>query len=244
MANDFRVLMPDLPGSGLSDRPDASYTLNWYSQMLIAWMDAIGIRRAHICGHSFGGGIAQWMLLQGRDRIDRIALVSPGGLGREVGIWLKYMTFPFLGPKLAPLVVRYIIPLLMRFNPGIFGNRDREEIRHHVDMMGIPGTHLAFQRSVEGVINLLGQYMQTKERAVELVQLPPIALFWGERDPILPVKQGRSLVAHSSGISLTTYPKCGHFPHLDIAAIFAKDLREFLLDPYRPFGRIFSEKPR
>jgi pimeloyl-ACP methyl ester carboxylesterase len=58
LAHDFRVLMPDLPGSGLSDRPDAPYTLTWYARMVIAWMDAIGLSHAHICGHSFGGGIA------------------------------------------------------------------------------------------------------------------------------------------------------------------------------------------
>jgi pimeloyl-ACP methyl ester carboxylesterase len=241
LADDFRVLMLDLPGSGLSDRPDAPYTLTWYARMLIAWMDAVGLTHAHICGHSFGGGIAQWMLIEDRNRIDRLALVSPGGFGREVGIWLKYATFPVIGPRMTPLVVRYVIPVLMRFAPGIFGNRDPKEIKRHVKMMRIPGTHLAFQRSVEGVINLFGQYMQTKQRVREIVLLPPMALFWGEKDSILPVKHGRAVLAQSTGITLTTYPKCGHFPQLDVASTFAHDLREFFLDPYRPFGRIHSE---
>ncbi|MDO9263179.1 MAG: alpha/beta fold hydrolase, partial [Desulfosalsimonadaceae bacterium] len=242
LADDFRVLMIDLPGSGLSDRPDAPYTLTWYAHMVVAWMDAIDLEHAHICGHSFGGGIAQWMLLEDSSRIDRLALLSPGGLGRDVGMWLKYATFPVLGARLTPLVVRYVIPLLMRFAPGIFGNREPEEIQNYVQMMRIPGTHLAFQRSVAGVINLFGQYMQTKQRAWEIDLLPPMALFWGENDLILPMKHGHSLMAQSTGITLTTYPKCGHFPQLDIAPIFAHDLKEFLCDPDRPFGFIYSEK--
>lgn len=242
LADDFRVLMIDLPGSGLSDRPDAPYTLTWYAHMVVAWMDAIDLKHAHICGHSFGGGIAQWMLLEDSKRIDRLALVSPGGLGPEVGMWLKYATFPVLGPMLTPLVVRYIIPMLMRFAPGIFGNRESDEIKRHVKMMRIPGTHLAFQRSVAGVINLFGQYMQTKQRAWEIDILPPMALFWGEKDPILPMRQGRSMLAQSTGITLMTYPNCGHFPQLDIAQTFANDLKEFLCDPDRPIWFIYSEK--
>jgi pimeloyl-ACP methyl ester carboxylesterase len=241
LAHDFRVLMPDLPGSGLSDRPDAPYTLTWYARMVIAWMDAVGLSHAHICGHSFGGGIAQWMLLEDRNRVDRLALVSPGGLGREVGIWLKYVAFPVLGPKLTPVVVRYVIPVLMRFAPAIFGKRDPEEIKRYVEMMRIPGTHRAFQRSVEGVINIFGQYMQTTQHVCEIDSLPPMALFWGENDPILPVKHGRSIMAQSTGITLTTYPKCGHFPQLDIALIFANDLIKFFRDPNRPFARFCPE---
>ena len=238
LAEDFHVIKMDLPGSGLSDRPDAPYTLTWYAQMILAWMDAIGIDQAHVCGHSFGGGIAQWMLLEGRDRIDRLALLAPGGLGKEVGIWLKYVTFPVLGPRLTPLVVRRIIPILMRFSPALFGNRDPDEIKQFVKVMDVPGTHRAFQRSVAGVINLSGQYMQTKLRVCEVDELPPIALFWGEDDPILPITHGRSMMAQSIGITLTTYPQCGHFPQLDIASTFAHDLKSFLLDPDRPFARI------
>lgn len=242
LADDFRVLMIDLPGSGLSDRPDAPYTLTWYARMIVAWMDAIDLKHAHICGHSFGGGIAQWMLLEDSKRIDRLALLAPGGLGREVGIWLKYVTFPVLGSRLTPLVVRRIIPLLMRFAPGIFGNRSLDEIKRYVKMMSVPGTHLAFQRSVEGVINLSGQYMQTKQRAREIDRFPPIALFWGEDDPILPIKHGHSMLAQSTGLTLTTYPKCGHFPQLDMALTFAHDLKAFLCDPVRPFVHIYDER--
>ncbi len=242
LADDFRVLMIDLPGNGLSDRPDAPYTLDWYARMVVAWMDAIDLKQAHVCGHSFGGGIAQWMLIEENKRIDRLALVSPGGLGREVGMWLKYATFPVLGPMMTPLVVRHIIPALMRFAPGIFGNRDPEEIKRYVKMMDIPGTHRAFQRSLSSVINLFGQYVQTKQHAWEIDILPPMALFWGEKDPILPMRHGRSMLAQSTGITMTTYPKCGHFPQLDMAQTFANDLKAFLCDPDRPFWFIYSEK--
>lgn len=92
--------MSDLPGHGLSGRPDAPYTLPWYAAVVSAWMEAIGVPSAHVCGHSLGVGIAQWMVLDCRHRIDRLGLVCPGGLGREVGMAMKYATLPLLARDL------------------------------------------------------------------------------------------------------------------------------------------------
>ena len=45
-----------------------------------------------------------------------------------------------------------------------------------------------------------------------------------------------------SGITLRTYPGCGHFPHLQLPAVCARDLREFLCDPKRSGARLFAEE--
>src|SRR5689334_4064034 len=42
LATDRRVLMPDLLGCGLSDRPDASYELGWHARVIARWLEAIG----------------------------------------------------------------------------------------------------------------------------------------------------------------------------------------------------------
>jgi len=242
LADGFRVLMPDLPGHGLSGRPDAAYTLDWYARTLSAWLDAIGIERAHLCGHSFGGGIAQWLLLEGRHRVDRLGLVAPGGLGREVGMGLRLAALPILGPRLAPLVVRHLLPFVLLFARQTFGGMEPAEIVRAVRMNDIPGTERAFQRTVEGVINITGQYMQTIHRVREVASLPPIALFWGEEDTILPIAHGRATLARSTGITLHTYAGCGHYPHLQHPAAWAADLSAFLCDPARPPARLFSEE--
>ena len=243
LAEGFRLLMPDLPGHGFSGRPDAPYTLTWYAEALSAWMDAIGIPRAHVCGHSFGGGIAQWMLLEHRERVDRLALVAPGGLGREAGMGLRFATLPVLGRAFTPLVIRYGLPLAMRLAPDTFGHMEPEEVTRAAAANRIPGTDRAFQRSVEGVINLSGQYVRSMDRVAEVASLPPIAMFWGEKDPIIPLRHGREAFAGFTGVTLTTYPRVGHFPHLDMPAEFARDLRAFLSDAGRPDPRGPSVAP-
>jgi pimeloyl-ACP methyl ester carboxylesterase len=226
--------MPDLPGHGWSGRPDVSYTLDWHARMVAGWMDAIGVAQAHVCGHSFGGGIAQWMLLENRSRIDRLALVATGGLGREVSLAMRLAAFPLLGPALTPPFMWLGVRLGPRLFPEKFGRIEPEEAQLLVRMHRIRGTAQAFRRSLAGVINLSGQYVQTLERAHEIRSPPAIALFWGAEDPVIPVRHGTRLLERFMGITLTAYPGCGHLPQLDVHSTFARDLGDFLSDPIRP----------
>jgi len=238
LAPHFRVLMPDLPGYGWSGRPDAPYTLDWYARMVAAWMDVIGLERAHVCGHSYGGGIAAWMLLQERARIDRLALVAAGGLGRDVALGMRLATIPVLGPALTPLVMRFGVPLVLRFAPATVGHMEPAEAALAVRMTRLPGSARALERSVGGVIDVFGQYLNMTDRAHEIAALPPLAVYWGTRDPVIPLRHGQRLLQRVTGVTLTTYPGCGHYPHLDAAADFARDLTDFLCDPARPPARM------
>ncbi len=240
LARRFRVLMPDLPGHGFSGRPDAPYTLTWFAQMIAAWMAEIGVEKAHLCGHSFGGGVAQWMVLEQRRRIDRLALVSAGGLGRQVAIGMRLATFPVLGPKITPLVLRRLLPLVLKHSSEVFGHMEPEEQERFIRMIRLPGTDAAFQKSLEGVINVFGQYVQTIQRAGEVPDMPPVAIFWGTQDPIIPIQHGKNAAANAENITLTIYKGCGHYPQLDAPERFARDLTEFLCDPNRPGARFHS----
>ncbi len=238
LAKNFRVLMPDLPGHGYSDRPDAPYTLAWHAMMVASWMKEIGVPKAHICGHSYGAGVAQWMVLEHRDVIDRLGLVSAGGLGRGVAPAMRFATFPVLGPLLTPSVMRIALPIAVRSVPALFGHMEPEEQERFIMMSRIPGSDRAFQRTVGGVINFFGQYMQTAHRADEIEEMPPVALFWGAKDPIVPTRHGRTTAARAQGVSLTEYKGCGHFPHLDMPERFSRDLTEFFKDPNRSPAKI------
>ena len=65
---------------------------------------ALGHERATIVGHSLGGGVAMQFSYQFPERVERLALVSSGGLGREVHLMLRAATLPgadFVLPALA-----------------------------------------------------------------------------------------------------------------------------------------------
>src|SRR5256885_15015589 len=77
-----RVLMLDLPGHGMSSRPDAPYTLDWHATQVGRFIERLDLRALDVVGHSYGGGVAQLLLLKCRVRIRRLALLSSRRLRR------------------------------------------------------------------------------------------------------------------------------------------------------------------
>ncbi|HEY3355052.1 MAG TPA: alpha/beta fold hydrolase, partial [Polyangia bacterium] len=204
LAPHFHVLMLDLPGHGWSGRPDAPYTLAYFADMVGGWMEAIGLARAHVCGHSFGGGVAEYMLLPAhRARVDRLALVAAGGLGREVNVGMRLAAVPVLGPLVTPLALRVGSPLVARLLPQLLGHMEPAEAKVVQRMCRRPGSIRAFQRALGAVIDVRGQYVQMAQRDHEIADLPPIALFWGTRDPMIPAHHGTRFLERVSGASLT-----------------------------------------
>lgn len=240
LAPHHRVLLPDLPGHGLSGRPDAPYTLAWYSETLRGFLDSLGLARVSVVGHSYGGGVAQWMLLDDPRRIDRLVLVAPGGLGREVGIGMRLAAFPVLGPLLAPVAMRLGTRVMMRLASGELGRPEPEEIDRLAWMNSAPGSGRAFTRTVSSAVDLFGQYLHTWDRIHEVPALPPLMLHWGTRDRVIPIAHGFRARDRLAGAELLVYPGVGHFPHLDQPALFSESVRQFLdtrADPARPLLR-------
>lgn len=232
LARRYRVLMPDLPGHGLSGRPKVSYTLEWYAETLSKWMGAMGLDHAHVCGHSLGGGIAQWMVLDHRPRVDRLALVSAGGLGREVALGLRLLVVPGIGRRITPWIARFMPPA-MRLLPWAFGNPEPEEVERVARINRVSGTTEAFQTSLEAVVGIRGQKVRSADRIEEVESLPPIALFWGRWDPMIPVKHGKEVHEKLEGSTLEVIPGCGHVPQLEAPDALSKGLMALLSDPNR-----------
>lgn len=225
LARDRLVLMPDLPGCGLSGRPNASYELEWHAQIVAQWLEQLDLSSVDVVGHSFGGGVAQMLLLACPARVRRVALVASGGLGREVGFWLKFATFPYF-------VERFGQPFMA------FGTRrtlgrwlDRQGVAALAAMNSGRGTARAFSRTARDVMNFRGQTRHFLQRAHEVKQLPPMAVFWGERDTLIPIEHGRRFVEQVNGVVFKSFPNCGHYPHQERPDEFVDALREFLDTP-------------
>src|SRR5919197_3942833 len=108
LAERFTVVAPDLLGHGESAKPRGDYSLGAYASGIRDLLAALGHNRATVVGHSLGGGIAMQMAYQFPERIERLVLVSSGGLGREVHLLLRAAVLP--GSEL-------VLPLLA--SPGL-----------------------------------------------------------------------------------------------------------------------------
>ena len=243
LAGSFRVLMPDLPGHGLSGRPDAAYTLPWFAGVIAAWMGEIGVPSAHFCGHSYGGGLAQSMMIRHRALVDRLALVASGGLGREVAFPLRLASLPGVEYLSGPLAMRVGTRLSMMLGGAAVGNPEPEEVDALATVNGLPGTGRAFARTVRAVIDTRGQYVRTCRDAAAIESLPPVALFWGDDDPVIPLRHAHMAVDRFRGATLSVFAGAGHVPHLLAPARFALELSDFLTDAGRIAARLLFACP-
>jgi pimeloyl-ACP methyl ester carboxylesterase len=79
LAADHRVLVLDFPGSGYADKPDRDYTLTFYEDIAVGFLDALGIETAVPVGGSLGGNLVLRLGHRFPHRFPRLALWAPGG---------------------------------------------------------------------------------------------------------------------------------------------------------------------
>jgi pimeloyl-ACP methyl ester carboxylesterase len=241
LAQGRRVLVPDLPGCGLSDRPDACYSLDWQAKVVDAWLGQLGIARADVVGHSYGGGVAQYMLLQEHSRIERLALIASGGLGREVSFELRLASLPWVVEHLGQPFMAHVAAHALRAVGGVL---NADEALWLSEVNARPGTARAFARTVRDVINVGGQRRHFLDRAREIKAFPPIALYWGRADRVIPYAHALSTRDLLGGARLTTFDDCGHFPHHEQPVEVAHALMSFFDDPSVPCVRFRPARPR
>lgn len=224
----FRVYALDLPGCGFSGRPDASYCLDYHARLTAAWLDRMGLRDVDVVGHSYGGGVALWLLLYRASEVRRLALVAPGGLGSEVSLLLRLAAVLGGLEAGAELLMAPIIRLLVR----LFGHGLSPEDQLAICQLNrSPGTARAFVRTLRDVIDWRGQRRHLMHRIHEVAELPAIALFWGEQDQVIPMRHGLALCEQLDNCSFWRLPGAGHFLQWEAPRELASALREYLNAP-------------
>src|SRR6266536_3678446 len=94
LADRYTVVAPDLLGHGDSAAVRGDYSLGAHACSIRDLLTTIGIERATVVGHSLGGGVAMQFFYQFPQRVERLALVSSGGLGHQVSPLLRTVALP------------------------------------------------------------------------------------------------------------------------------------------------------
>ena len=81
LGRDHRVIAPDFPGYGESEKPNRAYTNEYYLRVLDGLLDALDIGRVKLVGISMGGAVAVGHALE--NEVERLVLVDSYGLGRD-----------------------------------------------------------------------------------------------------------------------------------------------------------------
>jgi 4,5:9,10-diseco-3-hydroxy-5,9,17-trioxoandrosta-1(10),2-diene-4-oate hydrolase len=87
LAQQFRVIVPDMPGYGRSAKGvDRSDPFGYLADHVRGMLDELGIDRAHLVGNSYGGSCALRLALDAPQRVDKLVLMGPGGVGTTRGL--------------------------------------------------------------------------------------------------------------------------------------------------------------
>jgi pimeloyl-ACP methyl ester carboxylesterase len=231
LAGEYTVLAPDLIGHGDSAAPRGDYSLGAHAASIRDLMAAIGIDRATLVGHSLGGGVAMQFFYQFPQRVERLVLVSSGGLGHEVSPMLRTAALPGVSALLSA-----IHPRLLGALWGAGRRLSDREVRAGVYLQAIAralrplenaGARTAFLQTLRAVIDVHGQRVSATDRLYLLESIPTM-IVWGERDHTIPIEHGR--LAHEAIPQSTfrTLPRAAHFPHLEDPDGLSEILREFI----------------
>jgi pimeloyl-ACP methyl ester carboxylesterase len=243
-----RVLALDLPGHGRSARPDAPYDAAYYARTVSAWLEALrrddpSLDAFDVVGHSLGGGVAQRLLLESAGaRMQRLALVSAGGLGTEVALPLRIAAVTGAIEITGQLLMGVGTRAGIRVLGGNFGPDER---RHLATVNARPGTARALGRTLRSVVDLRGQREHLLDHAHRLARLPPLRVFWGDRDNVIPVAHAEAALRAIDGIRVHRFPRVGHYPHREAVSDFVPALISFLDEPQpQPRIRHGARSPR
>ena len=220
LAADFTVVAWDAPGCGGSFDPPEDFGLAGYADCLAAFIDALGLERPHVCGLSFGGGLAI-ELVRRHPRLPRSLVLASayagwaGSLGRDEA---ERRRDEFLRNAERPLedVVR-------EFSTTLFTDSVPDELVDETIEIMLGATRPAGMRAMGNA------FAHADLRDVLPTIRVPTLLIYGDADqrsPVSPV--GDALHAGIPGSKLVVFPGPGHVVNLEAPERFNDEVRAFL----------------
>jgi pimeloyl-ACP methyl ester carboxylesterase len=207
-----RVIAVDLPGFGDSAKPIAArYDPKFFSQAVIALMDALGLEQTDIVGHSLGGRVTLEVVMHAPERFRKAVLMTPSLAWLRERPWAPFLRLvrPELGllqPAPRPVVERVVKQLIPGGGSRYATAGIDEFLRAYMTARG----RAAFYASARQI------YLEDPERFWDrLRKLEPPALFvWGSRDPLVPAafeRHVRDAVPQAKHVTLNS----GHIPQIE-----------------------------
>ncbi len=225
LAQAHRAYAIDLVGFGFSSRvSEPCYSLRYFAQTVREFMDAQGLARASIVGHSLGGAVALQFAYDYPARTDRLVLLAPGiYLVKYVGPIRYAAQVPYLPRALMSLVVCNPRAQRVSFRNalGQVGRVDEETLSIRMRSTRVRGTLdalLAMATSPHASDMLL---------RVGDIQTPALVI-WGDGDLVVPLRHGKRLAREMPHAELVILEGAGHLPNEEFPEVVNRAITEFL----------------
>jgi pimeloyl-ACP methyl ester carboxylesterase len=222
LERDFRLILFDNRGSGLTDMPEGKYSIPMFANDTAGLMASLGIDRAHVFGVSMGGMIAQELVLRYPDRVDRLVLgcTHSGGEGFTMPSAEAVEKMALTRGRAPEEIARQTMSIL--FSPK-FIQENPDTIEEMVlRFMDNPTPRKPF---IQQLWAAMGH--NCYERLPKIRK--PTLLLTGGEDVLIPPQNAETLRARIPGSRLACVEDAGHVFFLEAPKRVARLLREHLL---------------
>ena len=215
-SKNYSVIVPDLIGFGLSDKPHLDYTPDLFSDFLEKFFTQTGIIRPNLIGSSLGGQIAANYTSSHTNEVEKLILVSPAGAMTQSTPALDAYVMAALYPS--EQTAKNAFELM----EGSGEEVPQEIVAGFVERMQLPNAKLAFMSTILGLKN-------SKPITGKLGSITtPTMIIWGSDDPVIPIHYSDSFVSSIQDCRFFRMDGCGHTPYVQDPQTFASKSLEFL----------------
>jgi pimeloyl-ACP methyl ester carboxylesterase len=230
LAVEHRVLTPDWPGFGESERPDIAYSSSFYIQFLQDFLDELQVQHASLAGISMGGMGVIGLALQAPQKVDKLILVDSYGLQRAAPMhFFSYLFIKVPGVNALTwammrnkAMTRYTLQALLR-RPDSVTDELVEQLYQEILK---PNADRAWMRFQNDEITRKGVRTCFMDRLGEIKS--PTLIVHGTKDSAVPVENARQAHERIPGSKLIWMEGCGHWPQRDDPPEFNRVVKEFL----------------
>jgi pimeloyl-ACP methyl ester carboxylesterase len=209
----YHIFAIDQRGHGCSERPLDGYTVDHFAADVDAFMEAVGVRRATLVGHSMGSMVARRVAERYPDRVSRLVLIGailgPNEATRELQLAVEQLTDPVSATFVREFQQSTVYaPVPDLFFEGVVA-----------ESLQLPAR--VWQAAIDGVNRFDDRAGPGQISATTL-------LLWGEHDAYFSLAEQERLAAAIHGARLVVYPETGHSPHWEQPEQVALDIAAFI----------------
>lgn len=226
LAARFRVIVPDLPGFGDSEKPPPGryvYGVPAFSESIVDLVAAVGLSRVAVCGHAMGGAVALTMASNHPHVVEKLILVNPVVYPVPGDLFSRVATAPIFGPFFFKQL--YGRGMFRRyFRDSVYGAASQipwKRVDAHFDLFNVPAAREAAYATMLSMTDT-----RPLSASVPRVSTPTLVAS-GRGDRRSSVEHGRRLARELSRARFEVF-ECGHSPQEEMPDAFVDMVTAFL----------------
>jgi pimeloyl-ACP methyl ester carboxylesterase len=221
----FRVAGLDLPGCGISCKPNVRHTIRGYAETLLSWLEQRKLGPVTLVGHSAGGQVSAEAALLSPSSVRRLVLIGASGMRRFPPAVRKAAGLVMRPWLLSRTLDRLAIPILDQ----VFVTRNaytEKFVKDALDRPTYPTLHEMAKVFHDLVPELLTPSILENTARFRM----PVLIVWGESDRLIPKEAVSRVAAELPNVILKALPVCGHMPMIECPDEVVRAIEEFCGD--------------